>query len=120
MDPEAVRLELLCDPAPTSAGLQGDVGDTPCQRSIQMPRPSPAPAPAPARLGPQGGAWDHVFVMIDRGVHDVLALLFDFLSRHYGGLTEAPSLHPDPPIPDGALAPRHTISRPGFCGPQLR
>ena len=29
-------------------------------------------------------------------------------------------LSPDPPIPNGALAPWHTISGPGFCGPQLR
>src|SRR5262249_7517158 len=29
-------------------------------------------------------------------------------------------LSPNPPIPAGALAPRHTISRSDFCGPQLR
>src|SRR5437879_9479822 len=29
-------------------------------------------------------------------------------------------LSPNPPILDGALAPRHTISRPGFCAPHSR
>src|SRR6202022_4943822 len=29
-------------------------------------------------------------------------------------------LSPDPPIHGGALASRHTISRPGFCAPRSR
>src|SRR5215472_4091191 len=99
MDPEAVRLELLCDPAPTSAGLQGDVGDTPLPAlhpdAEAVARALEALVPGHARLRIQRGGLEHGLVMIDRGVHDVFGLRFEFLYRHYGGLTEAPSLHPD-------------------------
>src|SRR5262249_43444638 len=101
MDPEAVRLELLCDPAPTSAGLQGDVGDTPLPAlhpdAEAVARALEALVPGHARLRIQRGGLEHGLVMIDRGVHDVFGLRFEFLYRHYGGLTEAPSLHPDRP-----------------------
>src|SRR5262249_35452999 len=35
-------------------------------------------------------------------------------------IAESVDLSPNPPINDGALAPRHTISRACFCGPHLR
>src|SRR5262249_11039251 len=55
-------------------------------------------------------------------------------ARGEGQAASTPELSPNPPIHDGALAPRHTItpheilgfhgdpgiSRPDFCGPQLR
>src|SRR5215467_11947837 len=119
MDPEAVRLELLCDPAPTSAGLQGDVGDTPLPAlhpdAEAVARALEALVPGHARLRIQRGDLEHGLVMIDRGVHDVFGLRFGFLYRHYGGLTEAPSLHPDQGRPASAGAASCTFLECKIC-----